>query len=289
MDQTINIYATSQPTQPETSFTPNHKTSCTVKTHQQPDFEAQHMNVAPTLDYLLIERALLGGQPIDLLNAAEKDFCQKYKPVFDVGRLAFRMAQGYYAHSAAIEIAHGSHARALASETPLGQISSHVIRKDGTQHTFDLPHYLGQAHTNPEIVDELSRVWLVGSLLTVGDAVSNLTPQKRQTLKNVPIFELLYHLRNGVAHGNVFNFTKDGVNRLNTNPAHNKTAGVKSQTGAEFEIVAGSHGKPALHAKPVLFDFMGPGDVLDLLHSVEIYLTRIRERYAAGELDGLLC
>ena len=63
----------------------------------QHDFEAQRMTVAPTLDYLLIERALLGSLPIDQLNREEKDFYQKYKPAFDVGRLANRMAQGYYA------------------------------------------------------------------------------------------------------------------------------------------------------------------------------------------------
>ena len=243
------------------------------------------MTVAPKLDYLLIERVLLGSLPVDQLNVEERDFCQKYKPVFAVGRLAHRMAQGYYAHTAAIEIAKGPHAKALVSETPLGQISSYITRKDGTQHTFDLPYYLGQAHTNPEISDELPRIWLVGSLLIVGDAVKKL---ERPYLKHVPLLELLYHLRNGIAHGNIFNFKDDGVKRLRQNSAHNKAAGVKSQTGAEFEIVAGSHGKPALHGKPVLFDFMGPGDVLDLLQSVEIYLTRIRERHAAGELDGLL-
>ncbi len=253
------------------------------------------MTAAPTLDYLLIERVLSGSLPIGQTNPAEKAFCLKYKSTFEVGRLAHRMAQGYYAHTAAIEIAKGPIAKALASETPLGQISSYVTRKDGTQHTFDLPHYLGQAHTNPEIVDELPRVWLVGSLLAVSDAVSDLcrvdgilNRDKRDALRQVPILELLYHLRNGIAHGNVFNFTDDGVKRLRQNPAHNKAAGVKSQTGAEFEIVAGSQRKPVLHGKRVLFDFMGPGDVLDLLQSVEIYFTRIRERYAAGELAGLL-
>lgn len=212
------------------------------------------MTVAPKLDYLLIERVHSGNLPVDQLNVEERDFCQKYKPVFAVGRLAHRMAQGYYAHTAAIEIAKGAHAKALASETPLGQISSYVTRKDGTQHAFDLPYYLGQAHTNPGIVDELPRIWLVGSLLIVGDALKKL---KHPYLKQIPLLELLYHLRNGIAHGNVFNFNDDGVKRLRQNSVHNKTAGVKSQTGAEFGIVAGSHGKPALHGKPVLFDFMG--------------------------------
>lgn len=189
------------------------------------------------------------------------------------------MAQGYYAHAAAIEIANRPHAKALVSQTPLGKIASYVTRKDGTQHTFDLPHYLGQAHTNSEIVDDLPRVWLVGSLLTVGDAVKKL---RRPVLKEVPLLELLYHLRNGIAHGNVFSCSEHGLKRLKKHPAHKKTAGVKSADGAEFEIEAG------LHGKPVLFDFMGPGDVLDLLQSVDVYLTRIRERHAAGELSRLL-
>jgi hypothetical protein len=237
------------------------------------------MTVAPKLDYLLIEQVLSGSLSSDQLSSDEKDLYQKYKPAFDVGRLAHRMAQGYYAHSAAMEIATGPHAKALASKTPLGQIASHVIRKDGTQHTFDLPHYLGQAHTNLGIVDELPRIWLVGSLLTVGDALSRL---HRRYLDHAPILEMVYHLRNGIAHGNVFHFDKHGLDRLQKHPAHNKMAGVMSSTKAEFEIVA------SLHGKPVLFDFMGPGDVLDLLQSVEVYLTRIRERHAAGELSGLL-
>lgn len=236
------------------------------------------MVVAQNLDYLLIERVLSGSQPTDQLNPEEKIFCQKYKAAFEVGRLAHRMAQGYYAHTAAIEIANGPHAKALASGTPLGQISSYIARKDGTQHTFDIPHYLGKAHTNPEIVDELPRVWLVGSLLAVGDALSDV-----KYLDHSPLLELIRHLRNGIGHGNKFTFKQGnrtpGLDQLQKFPAHNKKAEVKS---AEFQIDG------SLEGHLVLFDFIGPGDVLDLLQSVEIYLTRIRERYAAGELDGLL-
>jgi hypothetical protein len=38
----------------------------------------------------------------------------------------------------------------------------------------------------------------------------------------------------------------------------------------------------------VLFEFLGEADVLDLLMSVEIYLTRIRERVQVREVDSLL-
>jgi hypothetical protein len=169
----------------------------------------------------------------------------------------------------------------LVSTVPPGQPVpvSYVTRKDGTQHVFDFHHYLDQTRTNPDVVDELPRIWLVGSLLAVGDALS---ASKNRYFDHAPILELLYHLRNGIAHGNVFHFNTAGLKRLNKYKAHNKMAGVKSSTKAEFEIVAG------LQGKPVLFEFMGPGDVLDLLQSIEVYLTRIRERLHMGELGGLL-
>jgi hypothetical protein len=236
------------------------------------------MTIAPKLDYLLIERVLLGGVPVDQLKPEAKDFYQKYKPIFEVGRLAHRMVQGYYAHSAAIEFAKGPHAKALALEAPLGQIASYVTRKDGTQHTFDLPYYLGQTHTNTEIVDELPRLWLVGSLLAIGDALSD-----KKYLDHSPLLELIRHLRNGIGHGNKFTFKQGnrtpGLDQLRKYPAHNKQAEIKS---TEFNIDG------SLEEHPVLFDFMSPGDVLDLLQSLEIYFTRIRERHAAGELSGLL-
>jgi hypothetical protein len=160
----------------------------------------------------------------------------------------------------------------------LGQIASYVTRNDGTRHTFDLPYYLNQAHTNPGIVYELPRVWLVGSLLAVGDA---LGIRPNHYFDHAPVLELIYHLRNGVAHGNVFRIDDKGRKRLEKYPAHNRAARVRSVTKAEFEI------KPNLNGQTILFEFMGPGDVLDLLQSVEVYLTRIRERHAAGELSGL--
>jgi hypothetical protein len=73
------------------------------------------------IDYLLIERALSGILPLDGLNGEEKDFYQKYKSVFDVGLLARRMAQGYYAHTAAIELARDPREKTLVSIIPLGQ------------------------------------------------------------------------------------------------------------------------------------------------------------------------
>jgi hypothetical protein len=214
---------------------------------------------------LHVERALLGIMSLDELNQNELEVYQTRKPGFEIGRLSHRMAQGYYAHTAAVEVAKDPRSKNLASTIlqgidgkpfPVG----YVARKDGTAHTFDFHHYLDYLN-NQEMVNDFAKTWLVGSLLVVGDAL-----KKHNYLDRAPELELLYHLRNSIAHGNKFNLTQDGLVRLRKYPAHNKQAKVKN---AEFEIVE------TLKGKPVLFDFMGPGDVLDLLMSVEIYLTRI--------------
>lgn len=230
-------------------------------------------------DYLRIERALAGSMPLSELNSEEQDFYRRYKPVFDIGKMAEQRGQGYYAHVAAVEVATDPRARELISTLPKGQAIpvGYIIRKDGTKHVFDFHHYLNYLRS-PWIVDDLARTWLESSLLAVGDALSD-----RRYLNHAPLLELLRHVRNGIGHGNTFNFTvgkkKPGLDLLKKFPAHNKKAQVKS---AEFAI------EPKLEGRPVLFDFMGPGDVLDLLQSVGIYLTRIRERHQAGDLNSLL-
>jgi hypothetical protein len=78
-----------------------------------------------------------------------------------------------------------------------------------------------------------------------------------------PPLELVRHVRNGLAHGNSFDIRGDATDRI---PAHNRDAQVKSEKGTMFDVVKSDNGKP------VLFDFMLAGDVLDLLQSVEIVL-----------------
>jgi len=226
-------------------------------------------------DYLRIERALSGTLPLNELNQEETEFCDRYRPAFEIGRMAGRTAQGYYAHKAAIEVAKDPRSNGLVpTEVRRGQAVpvGDVTRKDGTGHVYDIHHYLDYARANPEMAHDLERVWIIGALIAVGDALD-----KRGYLNRVPLLELVRHLRNGVAHGNIFDIRyPDSVKKY---PAHNRQARVKT---AEFEIAA------SLDGQPVLFDFMGAADVLDLLMSIEIYLTRIRERQQAGELDSLL-
>lgn len=164
-------------------------------------------------------------------------------------------------HWAAIRVARDPRAVALS---PNGQIVpvGYVVRKDGTRHVFDFKHYLALAGNHPAMVDDLDRVWLVGALLAIGDALS-----RHRYFNRAPELELLRHLRNGVAHGNVFRI--DNPASLIKFPAHNRLAWVRSDTKAEFEIT------PNLEGQPVLCDFMAPGDVLDLLMSVGLYLIRM--------------
>lgn len=187
-----------------------------------------------------------------------------------VGQLAFRLAEGYYAHSAAMMVAKDPHSDELIRH-PLESkfevripVEAVVPRKDGTLHRYDVLHYLNDARANPPVVDELPRVWLVGSLLTVADALS-----EHKYFDHAPILELIYHLRNGIAHGNKFHFNQTGRKRLRYYPAHNRLAQVRSQKLTEFEI------EETLHGQDLLFDFMGPGDVLDVVASASWHLTRL--------------
>lgn len=183
---------------------------------------------------------------------------------FEAGQLAERMAQGYYAHSAAIAVATRPEAEGLipaklpGMTVPLG----FVRRIDGTEHAFDFRHFLRLAAAGPEIATELPRVWIAGSLLAVGDALS-----RHNYFDRAPELELVRHLRNGIAHGNRFEIRDP--HKLSKFPAHNRLAWVRSDKKTLFEIT------PALDGQPVLFDYLGAGDALDILMSVGIYLVRM--------------
>jgi hypothetical protein len=180
---------------------------------------------------------------------------------FDVGQLAEEMAQGYAAHSAAITVATRLDAQTLHRVTwndPVGSAQC----KDGTEWSFNLRDFFRLASTKPAIAAELPRVWLAGSLLAVGDAL-----KRNQLFDRVPELELVRHLRNGIAHGNRFDIRNP--DELKKFPAHNRDVWPKRPKSAIFEIT------PALDGQGVLFDFLGPGDVLELLGSVGVYLKRM--------------
>jgi len=183
---------------------------------------------------------------------------------FAAGQLAERLAQGYFAHIAALSAASDPRAQTLVPGTSPGFAVpvGFVNRKDGTQSCFHFRHFLHLATNDVGIAEDFQRVWLVGSLLTVGDRLS-----QHAYFDKAPELELVRHLRNGVAHGNKFRINDPA--RLAKFPAHNREAWVRSDLKTVFEI------SPALQGHPVLFDFMDAGDVLDILMSVGLYLVRM--------------
>jgi hypothetical protein len=179
------------------------------------------------------------------------------QPVLDVAQLARNMAAGYTAHIAAIRLAPRVSHKAfvqLIADYP----TDSVQRKDGTKWTFGMQDALGSAVADEAVAKELPRVWLTGSLLAVGDALAD-----SDYFDHAPELELVYHLRYGIAHGKRFHIRNR--ERLNKHPAHNRA----SHRNTIFETT------DALNGQPVLFEFMGAGDMLDLLYSVATHLDQI--------------
>jgi hypothetical protein len=181
---------------------------------------------------------------------------------FDVGQLAADMADGYSAHSAAMTIVARLDAETLHRVTWNDPVGSAPC-KDRTEWLFNLRDFLRLASMKPAITEELPRVWLASSLLRVGDAL-----KRNDYFDRAPERELVHHLRNGIAHGNRFNILNP--DELKKFPAHNRDVRPKRPTSTMiFEIT------PALHGQRVLFDFLKPGDVIELLAYVSVYLKRM--------------
>lgn len=188
----------------------------------------------------------------------------KTSDMLAVSRTAGQLALGYYAFLVAQYVA--ANPQSINSLPPAEEFGrdpvGEIKRKDGTSHTLDLRFYLDLFREDHGIQSEILRSWAMGALLTLGDELS-----AHKYFDRAPILELVYHLRNGVAHGNRFNITRDGQHRLVQYPAHNRDATANSPAGVTYEITPGLGGA-------VLFDFMGPADVIDLLQSVELYLSK---------------
>src|SRR5438270_803097 len=116
----------------------------------------------------------------------------------DVAQLTRDMAAGYAAHIASSRVASQVDSNALVGLIAAYPTDS-VQRKDGTPWSFDTQDALVSAVARQAIAEEFPRVWLTGSLLAVGDALEH-----HNYFDHAPELELVYHLRNGIAHGNRF-------------------------------------------------------------------------------------
>ena len=179
-----------------------------------------------------------------------------------MAQLARDMAVGYAAHITASRMAPRIDSNALVKFIGAYPTDS-VPRKNGPPFTFGTQDTFYDAVVRDTIREEFPRIWLTGALLAVGDALKD-----NNYFDHAPELELVYHLRNGIAHGNRFKFTDRGRKRLAEYPAHNRAC----YRHSIFEIT------DALDGQPVLFDFMKAGDVLDLLFSVADHLDEIERR-----------
>jgi hypothetical protein len=181
-------------------------------------------------------------------------------PAAKVAQLARDMAVGYTAHITASRLARRIDSNALVKFIGDYPIDS-VPRKDGSAWQFSPQDTFYDAVVRDTIREEFPRIWLTGALLAVGDAL-----KENDYFDHAPELELVYHLRNGIAHGNQFRIRN--LERLSKHPAHNRNC----YRHSIFEITA------ALDGQIVLFDFMEAGDVLDLLSSVASHLDELVRR-----------
>lgn len=176
-----------------------------------------------------------------------------------VARMAQHLATGYYAFVVAHHVAvNPVSINSLSPAYPTGKLA----RKDDTVHTINLRYYPNLLREDRSLQGDFLRLWVTRALLSLGDELS-----KHGYFDHAPILELIYHVRNGIAHGNRFHIVGKGRQRLANYAAYNRYAAVKSPLRTLYEIMPNLTG-------PVLFDFMGAADVIDLLQSVEIHLSQ---------------
>ncbi|APZ99103.1 hypothetical protein BWQ93_11825 [Sphingopyxis sp. QXT-31] len=183
-----------------------------------------------------------------------EEFKSRFPGAFDVGEVLFELAQGCYAFEAFTYAAASKDAEIAIPALPVGAGASGTLsRVDGSEHIFDLRYYfeLGKDHAFTR--DGIARSWYCGVLISAGDLLA-----AHQYFDHQPEFELLYHVRNAVAHGNRFHITEAGKKRLEKYPAY-----LRFYDGSDrFQL------SPDLDHQRILFDFMQAGDVADLLSLV---------------------
>jgi len=193
----------------------------------------------------------------------------------EVGQLAEAMHGGYMSYAGVgVLLAHPAGSAAIKrleaeNRGPAIVPIAPVLRKDGTSIWYSLSHYLRES-AGRVFSDTFERLWLGGALLTLGDALA-----AEKYFDRGPDLELVRHLRNGIAHGNRFNLRTGEPRRPArfTGPEQRLMSDGVTPTppgdAITFEIT------PRLHGQQVLFDFMGAGDVCDLLQFVGVRLIRM--------------
>lgn len=106
-----------------------------------------------------------------------------------------------------------------------------------------------RAH-DPDVAQDIRRTYLSGALLSIGDMLADA-----DYLDRSPEFEFVRHIRNAVAHGNVFEFKDYHLEGLEKYPAY-----LVSPDGSKSHAI-----KEKVHGRECLFGFLGPTQVLEAM------------------------
>ena len=171
--------------------------------------------------------------------------------------------EGCYAFTAVLDVAQ----KACAEGVAKGEVSLTnarlVYRKRGDSHQYAFEHYLKHAFEVSAVAMPIQASWFSMAIITAASALSPYNYFNRP-----PHLEVIYHLRNALAHGNRFRFTKECRERLRDYPA--TTMGARPAGLTQFEITEKVDGtSPA--------DFLGPGDLIDVLIYATVYLAELAD------------
>ncbi|MGO9546752.1 MAG: hypothetical protein ACLPPF_18395 [Rhodomicrobium sp.] len=185
----------------------------------------------------------------------------------DIATLTQRMVSQYFSHVTAMHVARDPRARKLGPQIEPGQNVPvlKIPRRDGNAMIMHFDHYLLEAQKT-ELREDFDRVWLIGALLRVGDALG-----ANGYFGHAPEAEIIRHLRNGVAHGNRFEF-HDTVIR--------KTTGKLKHPANIFRYAARQQMpmheiETNLQGTEVLFVWGGPDAIVDCLTVLGIHLWNV--------------
>jgi hypothetical protein len=184
----------------------------------------------------------------------------------EVGKLAHDLHRGYMAYAGTTAIMRHPYTlevieRLEAENTgPAIVPIESIVRRDGTAAFFSLSYAVREIATDDDYQEVHDRLWLAGALITLGDELKRV-----EYFDKGPDLEFVRHLRNGIGHGNRFHFIGDEPTR----PAHFTGPAQRLQIDGHTPTPPGQAHTfridRNLQGHPVLFDFMGPGDVCDLL------------------------
>jgi hypothetical protein len=185
----------------------------------------------------------------------------------DVATLTQRMVSQYFSHHASMYVARDPRAQTLGPQIEPGQAGPvlKILRRDGNAMIVSFDYYLAEG-LRPKTLEDFDRVWLMGALLMVGDALG-----ANGYFGHIPEAEIIRHLRNGIGHGNRFKFRSEVIDKVTGKLKH----------PANIFRYAARQGMPVhevdtnLAGTEVLFVWGGPDAVIDCLTVLGVHLWNV--------------